>query len=73
MNREERFKELIMTKTEFNKAKKYLKDKLPFYRFKQRENGVPYSPNRICVESYISISVETLFDIVNELSNKKED
>ena len=61
-----------MIKADFNRAKKYLKNKLPYKRFKLDENGKPYCTNYHCSEVYISISVETLFDIVNELSKKKK-
>lgn len=61
-----------MTKTEFNKAKKYLKNKLPYNRFKLKENGKPYCSNRHGSEVYVGISVDTLFDIVNELMYKKD-
>ena len=61
-----------MTKTEFNKAKKYLKNKLPHHRFKLRENGKPIHNSRQCSETYVSISVDNLFDIVNELLNNSQ-
>lgn len=61
-----------MTKTEFNKAKKYLKGKLPCHRFQLKENGKPIHKSSQCSEIYISVSVDTLFDIVNELMHKKD-
>lgn len=62
-----------MTKTEFNKTKKYLKSKLPSYiRFKLREDGKPYrSARHDLTGTFVSISVDTLFNIVNELLKKK--
>lgn len=62
-----------MTNADFNRAKKYLKSKLPDYnRFKLCETtGRPILRTRHDTGTFISISVETLFDIVNELSRKK--
>jgi hypothetical protein len=63
-----------MTKADFNRANKYLKSKLPDYdRFKLCETtGRPILRTRHDTGTFISISVETLFDIVNELSRKKD-
>lgn len=64
---------MTMTKTDFNKAKKYLKSKLPHYRFKFDEKlSVPYLHNPEGAEDYICICVIELFDIVNDLSSKKD-
>lgn len=62
-----------MTNSEFNKSKKYLKNKLPFNRFKLNENGKPYSSSYHGEPLFISINVETLFNIVTELMNQKKD
>ena len=63
-----------MIKADFNKAKKYLNSKLPDYdRFMLCETtGRPIRRTRHDSGIFISISVETLFDIVNELSKKKK-
>jgi hypothetical protein len=63
-----------MTKADFNRAKKYLKNKLPdYHRFMLCETtGTPIRRTRHDSGVFISINVEMLFDIVNELSRKKD-
>ena len=61
-----------MTKTEFNKVKKYLKTKIPHYKFKLENNNVEATLGSKISENYFSIDATNFFEIVNELMDKKK-
>ena len=61
-----------LTKTQFNKVQKYLKTKNPYLEFKLTETGHPYKAGAYGSNTdSVEIDVDTLFDIVNELMDKK--
>lgn len=61
-----------MTKSDFNKVQKYLKSKIPYIEFELTESGrVLNSTKNGSAADFIELGVETLFDILNELINKK--
>lgn len=61
-----------MTKSDFNKVQKYLKSKIPYIEFELTESGrVLQSGKNGSSADFVELGVETLFDILNELINKK--
>lgn len=61
-----------MTKSDFNKVQKYLKSKIPYIEFELTESGrVLKSGKNGSSADFVELGVETLFDILNELINKK--
>ena len=66
-------KEIVdMTKAEFNKVKKYLKTKIPHHRFILENKNVKAKLGSRISENYFSIDATNLFEIVNELMDKKK-
>ncbi len=61
-----------LTKSQFNKVQKYLKTVMPYIEFELTESGqVVKSDARGSDGDFVEIGVETLFDILNELINKR--
>ena len=61
-----------LTKSQFNKVQKYLKTVMPYIEFELTESGqVVESDVRGIDGGFVEIGVETLFDILNELINKR--
>ena len=61
-----------MTKSDFNKVQKYLKSKIPYIEFELTESGrVLKSGENGSSADFVELGVETLFDILNEVINKK--
>lgn len=63
-----------MTKSQFNKAKKYLHNKIKHYDFELSENGKIYrSDVRGSDSEFVELGVDTLFELVAELNKKNEE
>lgn len=61
-----------LTKSQFNKVQKFLKTEIPYIEFELTKSGhVVKSGARGSDADFVEIGVETLFEIVNELINKK--